>query len=96
ALLLKNPSLAHELSNLPSDIPYEIFMENEALETLNLIHTSTFMPLYATKPQAVLEAQKEQFKVFQEYPYLYFFGMGNGALLKHLLANKKTPTHCGH
>ncbi len=89
ALLLKNPSLAHELSNLPSDIPYEIFMENEALETLNLIHTSTFAPLYATKPQAVLEAQKEQFKVFQEYPYLYIFRMGNGALLKHLLANKK-------
>lgn len=88
-LLLKNPSLAHELSNLPSDIPYEIFMENEALETLNLIHTSTFAPLYATKPQAVLEEQKAQFKVFQEYPYLYFFGMGNGALLKELLKNKK-------
>ena len=78
ALLLKNPSLAHELSNLPSDIPYEIFMENEALETLNLIHTSTFAPLYATKPQAVLEAQKEQFKLFQEYPYLYFLEWAMG------------------
>ena len=53
-------------------------MENEALETLNLIHTSTFVPLYATKPQAVLEAQKEQFKVFQEYPYLYFLEWAMG------------------
>lgn len=89
ALFAKNPSLAHALSAVSSEIPYEIFMENENLGTLNLVQTTTFTPLYATKPHETIHKQKEQFNVFQEYPYLYIFGLGNGALLKHLLGNKK-------
>ncbi|MBN1839392.1 MAG: motility associated factor glycosyltransferase family protein [Campylobacterales bacterium] len=89
ALRMQNPLLSESFQQLGEELPYEIFMENDNVETLNLVHTTTFKPLYATKPQEVIGAQKEQFKVFQEYPYLYIFGLGNGALLKHLLANPK-------
>lgn len=89
ALSRYNPPFASVLKSLGETLPYEIFMDNDILETLNLVHTTTFQPLYATTPQESIAHQKEQFKAFQEYPYLYFFGMGNGALLKHLLTNEK-------
>jgi len=89
ALSLSNSALVHRLNTLSPEIPYEIFMEHEDVETLNLVHTKTFTPLYATKPHESIAQQQERFKMFQEYPYLYFFGLGNGALLKHLLNNPK-------
>lgn len=70
-------------------LPYEVFMDHDTLESLNLVHAQTFQPLYASKPQEIIGAQIEHFKQFQEYPYLYFFGIGNGVLLKQLLCNPK-------
>lgn len=90
ALSLVNPFYASLLTQQATqELPYEIFMDQERLESLNLIHTQTFQPLYATKPQDVIEEQICRYELFQEYPYLYFFGVGNGVLLKHLLSNMK-------
>ena len=60
-------------------------MDQDKLESLNLIHTQTFQPLYATKPQEIILHQKEHFKQFQEYPYLYFFGFGKWGIVEQLL-----------
>lgn len=88
-LSLINPCYASSLTHVEEDFPYEVFIDHENIETLNLIHTKTFQPLYPTKPQDVLYEQLETYTVFEEYPYLYFFGIGNGVLLKQLLSNPK-------
>jgi hypothetical protein len=90
ALTNVNPFVSsHVTSKAQEVLPYEVFMDKEILESLNLVHTQTFQPLYASKPQEIIAAQIERFKSFQEYPYLYFFGMGNGVLLKQLLSNPR-------
>lgn len=89
ALSLVNPFYASSLTQAAAELPYEVFMDHENLESLNLVHTKTFQPLYATKPQEVICEQIQTYARFQEYPYLYFFGLGNGILLKHLLTNAK-------
>lgn len=86
----KNAELVNVLINLDvNDLPYEIFIEQENLLTLNLIHKKTFQPLYLKKPQLCIEKQIEELKIFEEYPYLYFFGMGNGCVIQQLLCNPK-------
>lgn len=89
ALSLVNPFYASSLAQAAAELPYEVFMDQENLESLNLVHTKTFQPLYASKPQDVIHEQIQTYARFQEYPYLYFFGLGNGILLKHLLTNEK-------
>jgi len=84
-----NPSLASLVAQGHQALHYEIFMDENHLESLNLVHNQTFKPLYTTNPQDFITEQKTSFIKFQEYPYLYFFGIGNGVLLKDLLSNPK-------
>lgn len=89
ALQKKNAILSEALLNLDTNLHYEIYMDGENTDSLNLIHNQSFKPLYDTKPHEIIQNQLAAFKVFQEYPYLYFFGIGNGGFLKYLLANSK-------
>jgi len=82
-----NPALASLVAKGHNELCYEVFMDEGNLASLNLIHNQTFQPLYDSRPQEFIAAQKASFVKFQEYPYLYFFGMGNGVLLKDLLSN---------
>lgn len=82
-----NPSLASLVAKGHNELCYEVFMDEGNLSSLNLIHNQTFQPLYDSKPQEFIVGQKVSFVKFQEYPYLYFFGIGNGVLLKDLLSN---------
>ncbi len=85
-----NPSLASLVAKGHNELCYEVFMDEGNLSSLNLIHNQTFQPLYDSKPQEFIAEQQTFFVKFQEYPYLYFFGIGNGMLLKDLLNN---PQH---
>ncbi len=85
-----NPSLASLVAKGHTELCYEVFMDEGNLASLNLIHNQTFQPLYDSRPQEFIAEQKASFVKFQEYPYLYFFGLGNGILLKDLLNN---PLH---
>jgi len=84
-----NPLFVESFMQSDASLPYEVFMDENDSASLNLVHTLSFKPLYAAKPREYIEEQQKKFEVFQEYPYLYFFGFGNGALLKHLLKNRK-------
>jgi hypothetical protein len=84
----KNKELAEKLLNIGEVKNFEIFMDNEDLNTLNFIHTQHFLPLYEGSPAQTLQAQKQQYQKFAKYPYLFFYGMANGVLLKHLLQNE--------
>lgn len=85
-----NPEFAFLAASGEDEFHYEVFMEEENLPSLNLVHTQTFQPLYATKPQEYIEVQKSALIKQESFSYLYFFGLGNGVLIKALLAN---PQH---
>jgi hypothetical protein len=87
ALQHKNSPLmeiVHAITELTS---YEVYMDPENELSLNMVNTKSYKPLY---PSNAIDAVLEQVRVFQSYqsyPYLYFFGVGNGMLLKQLLSN---------
>ena len=88
ALFHTNPDFASQINGFEGNKQYEIFMDSNT-ESLNLVNTQTYTPLYSDSPQKTVEAQKIIFEMFREYPYLNFFGLGNGVLLKYLLDNSK-------
>lgn len=90
ALLSKqNPSLAKLASSVKEVADFEIFMDENELATLNFVHKKEFIPLYEGKPAESIVASAGDFVRFEEYPYLYMYGLGNGLLVKHLLQNQK-------
>lgn len=84
-----NPQVASTLPLENTPLHYEVFMDENSIESLNLVHTTLFKPLYDTAPSLALAEQMASFEVFQEYPYFYLFGLGNGVLLKYLLSNPR-------
>ena len=84
-----NPPFASTLPLEDTLLHYEVFMDENSIESLNLVHTTLFKPLYDTAPSLALAEQMASFEVFQEYPYFYLFGLGNGVLLKYLLSNPR-------
>ena len=88
ALQNSNENLTQALLAITEVKEFEIFMENEDLNTLNFIHTKHFIPLYDGSVAQTLQTQMQEYKKFAKYPYLYFYGAGNGVLLKHLLQNE--------
>jgi hypothetical protein len=88
AQLAKNPNFANQLMKVDEVEDFEIFMDENDVSTLNFVNTKNFTPLYENTPaQSIIDAA-EHFKMFEQYPYLYMYGLGNGILLKHLLENK--------
>jgi hypothetical protein len=67
---------------------FEIYRHNDDYADLNFIDTKNHIPLYETTP---MQEINKQIKLFEEkyirYPILFFFGMGNGVLIKLLLSN---------
>ena len=88
-LYQKNPAFSAHINTYQENSRYEIFIDTN-VDSLNLVDTKTYKPLYQTAPQTEVSAQKKAFEKYREYPYLYFFGLGNGVLLSHLLQN---PQH---
>jgi hypothetical protein len=90
ALQTKNPHLAQRLQNIGEVKDFEIFMDEGDVATLNFVHAKHFIPLYEGSPAQTIYTQMQEFQKFAKFPYLYFYGLGNGVFLKHLLQN---PLH---
>ncbi len=90
ALQTKNPHLAQRLQKIGEVKDFEIFMDEGDVATLNFVHAKHFTPLYETTPAQTIQTQMQEFQKFAKFPYLYFYGLGNGVFLKHLLQN---PLH---
>lgn len=90
ALQSKNAHLTQRLQNISEVKDFEIFMDEGDVATLNFVHAKQFIPLYEGAPAQMIRAQIEEFQKFAKYPYLYFYGLGNGVFLKYLLQN---PLH---
>lgn len=87
ALFNQNPNLATELFGM-RNTKFEIFQQGDDPANINLIDKEKNLPLYETKPLEEIENQKKEFdEKYIRYPVLFFFGMGNGILIKLLLNN---------
>ncbi|WP_104751186.1 motility associated factor glycosyltransferase family protein [Helicobacter salomonis] len=81
-LQAKDPLLALELAKLKSNLKYEVFVQQDAF---NIVDISSNTPLFANKP---LEENLDRFEELKSYayiPYLYFYGAGNGMLMRLFL-----------
>lgn len=75
--------ILHDITELSS---YEVYMEPDNVLSLNMVNTKRYTPLYSSNAVDVISEQISEFHTYQAYPYLYFFGVGNGMLLKQLLS----------
>lgn len=87
ALQKINPLLAKELSSIVKNKKYEVF-QGDTHQAINILDKSLNMPLY-DNPINELRTKTQEYTKLREYPFLYFFGVGNGNEIKHLLENEK-------
>jgi len=87
ALMKTNPLLAAEIFGAKNE-NIEIVIQGEDNANLNLIDKKNYLPLYETTPIKEVSNTYEKFKEkYAKYPILFFFGIGNGILIKMLLNN---------
>lgn len=66
---------------------FEVFNDGDAAN-INIIDTRTHMPLYISKPVDETLEKIDSMREFVHYPYLYFYGVGNGIFYKLMLENE--------
>ncbi|GAB6045540.1 motility associated factor glycosyltransferase family protein [Caminibacter profundus] len=87
ALFDKNPILASKIFG-SSNKKFEIFAHQNDNANLNFIDIKKKLPLYETIPLQEIETKLNELNdKYKNYPVLFFFGIGNGILLKLLLSN---------
>ncbi len=77
-----NPPLARRLRAIAELKHFEIFMDEGNVASLNAVHTTHFTPLYEGSPAQSVEEDTARYIAFDEHPFLYMYGLGNGVLLK--------------
>lgn len=89
ALSLSFFALSRLLETVNVDAKYEVFMAENDVSTLNMLEKQRSLALYQDKPLDAIQDALQRFEAYNNHPYLYFFGVGNGVLLKKLLENPK-------
>ncbi len=83
-----NIVLAQKLLNLEGqELQYDLHIGNDPAN-INLFEKEGFTPLYKGVPLDETLMKVKEFDKYKRYPYLYFFGIGNGVFYKVLLENK--------
>ena len=88
ALLKVNPTLASKLFSIKTNDKFEIIQQGDDPINLNIIDKEKKYPIYTTNPLNEIETKRKEFKQYDRYPVLYFYGMGNGIFIKLLFANQ--------
>ncbi|GAB6074224.1 motility associated factor glycosyltransferase family protein [Nautilia lithotrophica] len=90
ALFEKNPELATKLFSLQTYKNFEVIQQGEDPINLNIIDIKRNYPIYKTQPLEEIQEKQKKFKLYERYPVLFFYGLGNGIFIKLLFAN---PSH---
>lgn len=86
ALKIKDPLLHLALSRLKPNEKFEVFMDNDPAN-FNLIEKKSNTPIFVGKPLEETMEKISSFTSYALYPYLYFYGAGNGVFYRLLLGN---------
>ena len=92
ALIRVNPTLGAELLSISELKKYEIFVDEADAANINIVDKESFTPLYQTKPIEETIAKIESYKKYSRYPYLYFFGIGNGIFYQLITLTRRIVT----
>ena len=91
ALLGVNQDLAIKLLNIKTNEKFEVFMDEHDPININLYDRVEDYIFYKTKPvDEITKQYNEVFAQYARYPFLFFYGISNGLLLKMLLNLEKT------
>jgi len=83
ALIQKNPTLAVKLHSIQTNKHFEVFMDEEDPININLFDTKNDIPFYKNKPiEEITNRYNEIMEKKARYPFLTFYGIGNGLLIK--------------
>lgn len=89
SLQKQNIGFAQKIEAVGDAQQFELFMDEGNYASLNFIDKTDFMPLYESKPEEEIVLSLSELEPFENYPYLYMYGLGNGTLVQKLLENKK-------
>ena len=87
ALYQKNPLLAAQLEILEPNKKYEVYIGKDPLN-INIYDKENKIALFHKEPLVETQEKIQEFEPFKLYPFLYFFGIGNGIFFKLLLHEK--------
>ncbi len=86
SLAMVNLELANDLMKIESNTKFDVFI-GITPEEINVFNKEIdFEPLYLSKPTEHLFEKLHDLEHKSEYPYFYFFGVGNGLLYKVMLS----------
>ena len=89
SLLKINPNLAARLFAIKGNEKFEVFVDENDPLNINILNNETAKVLYEEVPIRQIEEYLNSFEdAYGRYPYLYFFGVGNGVFFKALLQNE--------
>ena len=87
ALGKKDPILGAKLRLVQPNEFFEVYHDNDPAN-INIIDKRTNKPLYTARPVDETLNKIDAFVEYAYYPYLYFYGIGNGIFYKLLLSNE--------
>ncbi len=87
ALEIANPTLFYKLSSLSENTKYDVTISNKDPLDINIIEISNKKKMYANPVEDTLK-QISNFDDYLRYPFLAFYGFGNGVFLKAILQNE--------
>jgi hypothetical protein len=82
-----NPKLYNKLATLDGNAKYEVFVSQKDPLDINIYDNIKKIPLYKNPVLDTL-VKIDEFASKSRYPFLVFFGFGNGVFLQSILQNK--------
>lgn len=86
ALEKRAPTLYYKLKQLDGNSRFEVFTGKDPVD-INLLNTETSIPVY-NEPVSETLNQLKSFDQFARYPFLCFYGIGNGIFFNAMLNNE--------
>ena len=91
ALKQVNPSLEKKLRTIKKNKKFDVYVDENDSINVNLFDKEKKIVLYATKPLDEITTQyNTMFQHFKRHPFLWFYGISNGLLVKMFLNLEKT------
>lgn len=84
-----NPMLAAKAMACKSNDKFEVFTDSDPAN-INIVEKEGHRPLYSGKPVEETIKRIKSLEEYDRYPYLYFFGIGNGLIFKLLLGSNES------
>ncbi|MDD3467518.1 MAG: DUF115 domain-containing protein [Campylobacterales bacterium] len=87
AIETANPTLFYKLSNLKENTKYNVTISEKDVLDINIIEASTGKKMYTNPIDEILK-QISGFSDFLRYPFLVFYGIGNGVFLSAIMQSE--------